>query len=161
MHSILPILSLLALVGTGIVAGLLFAFSNFVMQALCLLPPEVGMRAMQRINERILNGLFLTIFLGTAVCSLVVAALCSFRLGDSGVSWLLAGALAYLLGPFLVTVARNVPLNNELARAESKRAAAVWPDYVSRWMRWNHVRVVLAVVALGCLGIGLWRIHAP
>jgi uncharacterized membrane protein len=43
---ILPI-TVLAAVGSGLMAGLLFAFSNFVMKALTRLPPEQGMAAMQ------------------------------------------------------------------------------------------------------------------
>ena len=51
---ILPI-TVLAAVGSGLMAGLLFAFSNFVMKALTRLPPEQGMAAMQLINVTIIN----------------------------------------------------------------------------------------------------------
>jgi len=51
-----------ALMSMGLVTGLLFAFSNFVLQSLADLPDDKGMFAMQRINERIINPLFLLLF---------------------------------------------------------------------------------------------------
>ncbi len=61
----LPYLALPATVGSGLMAGLLFVFSNAIMRALTQLPPAAGLEAMQRINVAIVNPLFLTVFLGT------------------------------------------------------------------------------------------------
>jgi uncharacterized membrane protein len=91
-------LSVLAAVGSGLVAGLLFAFSTAVMTSLARLPAEHGMRAMQHINLVILNPLFLVAFTGTALLSalLLAGALLSWKAPAS--IWLLAGAAAYLIG---------------------------------------------------------------
>ena len=59
-------LSVGAAVGCGLIGGLLFAFSSFVMTALARQPAECGIRTMQAINVAILNPLFLSVFLGTA-----------------------------------------------------------------------------------------------
>ena len=48
-------LALLTAVGCGLMAGLFFAFSNFVMKALVRLPSEQGMAAMQHINVTVIN----------------------------------------------------------------------------------------------------------
>ena len=59
--------------GCGLIAGLFFAFSIAVMQALARLPAAGGIAAMQSINSAILNPLFLAVFLGTAVgCALMI-----------------------------------------------------------------------------------------
>ncbi|WP_010496926.1 hypothetical protein [Paenibacillus elgii] len=46
--------------GSGLIAGLFFAFSTFVMSALARLPAEQGIAAMQSINVTVLNPLFYT-----------------------------------------------------------------------------------------------------
>lgn len=43
-------LTLVAALGSGVVAGVFFAFSTFVMKALGHLSPPIGMAAMQSIN---------------------------------------------------------------------------------------------------------------
>ena len=63
---------LATVVGCGLMAGLFFAFSVAVMRALGRLPAAHGMAAMQSINVAILNPLFLSVFLGTALLCLVV-----------------------------------------------------------------------------------------
>jgi uncharacterized membrane protein len=40
----------MAITGAGLITGLLFSFSNFVMRALADLPNDKGMFAMQRVN---------------------------------------------------------------------------------------------------------------
>ena len=47
--------------------GHFFAFSNSVMTALGKLPAEQGIATMQTINIVILNPLFLSVFIGTAI----------------------------------------------------------------------------------------------
>ncbi len=157
MLAYLPLFAVLAVVGAGLVSGLLFAFSNFVMQALLELPAEYGQQAMQRINVRIINPVFLLAFMGSALACALVAVLCVLHPATPGTGWLLAGALTYLAGPFGVTLACNVPLNNAMARARPDEASTAWPANASRWRRWNHLRTVLAVLATTLLGIGLLR----
>jgi uncharacterized membrane protein len=43
----------------------------------------------------------------------------------------------------------NVPLNNRLAATDTAAmdAAKVWTDYVDRWVRWNHLRTLMGIVA--------------
>ncbi len=62
MKSFFPI-TLCALLGCGLMAGLFFAFSVCVMKALAQLPPEKGIAAMQSINVTILNPVFFVVFL--------------------------------------------------------------------------------------------------
>ena len=148
-------ISVACVTGAGLVTGLLFAFSNFVMRALAELPPDKGMFAMQRINETIINPVFLLLFLGTPVLCLVVAVNSVLNAGEPGNLFQLAGALAYLVGPFGITVLFNVPLNNRLARAELSDAARIWPIYQNRWQWWNHIRTYIGVASVVLMALGL------
>lgn len=138
-----------AAAGAGLMAGLFFAFSNFVMRALARLPDTRGMAAMQSINVTVLNPLFFLVFFGTGVLS-VLAAVAGWRAGSESSSLMaLTGAVLYLAGSIGVTAARNVPLNERLARvpADDAGAGTLWPHYVTRWTRWNHVRTVACLAA--------------
>jgi uncharacterized membrane protein len=149
LHPYLAACAVVAAVGSGLVAGLLFAFSTAVMRALQRLPAEHGMKAMQHINEVILNPLFLGIFVGTALFSLLLAAAAVLDRSGPASFWMLAGAGAYLGGTFGVTMAVNVPLNNRLAATDASApgAADIWSSYVDRWLRWNHLRTVMGAAA--------------
>jgi len=143
--SLLFILTLIAALGSGLMAGLFFAFSAFIMQALGKRPAPVGIAAMQSINETILNPVFFSVFFGTALLSLALAVM---GWGEAGYGWRLAGGLLYLVGSIGITMLFNVPLNNRLAKVapESSEGAALWTQYLSVWTAWNHARTV------GCLG---------
>jgi uncharacterized membrane protein len=140
-------LTLAAALGAGLVAGIFFAFSAFIMTALGRLPAEGGISAMQSINVAVLNPVFFFVFFGTAVAALILAIAALAGWGQS--SYLLAGALLYLAGTILVTMAFNVPLNNRLAgsSAKSTEGASIWKTYLSTWTAWNHVRTIAALAA--------------
>lgn len=129
-----------------------FAFSTFIMKALAQLPASQGVVAMQRINVVVLNPLFLSVFLGTAL----LAAACVVM---SALSWstprsilLLASGALYLVGSFLVTMTLNVPRNERLAglAPESLQAAEYWVVYLREWSLWNHVRSGASVASAAC-----------
>ena len=64
---------ILALLGSGMVAGVFLAFSNFVMQALQKLPAPQGISTMQQINLTVINPLFMGLLFGTALLSIGLA----------------------------------------------------------------------------------------
>jgi len=152
-------LTLGAALGCGLVAGLFFAFSNFVMSALGRIPPGAGIAAMRSINVTVLNPLFFTVFMGTAALSLLLAVFSLLRWQHPASAWLLAGSVLYLAGGFLVTAACNVPLNDALAGVDplNPQSIAVWRDYVARWTPWNHVRTVASFLAAAAFSVGLSR----
>lgn len=144
--------SLLAVLGCGLVGGVFFAFSNFVMRGLGRLPPPEGIAAMQAINITVINPGFMGIFLGTAALSLFLAIAAVQRWPQPSALYGLAGSLLYLIGSFGVTIACNVPLNDSLARVDpqSPEGAQLWSHYLVWWTIWNHVRTVASVAASGC-----------
>lgn len=149
MTNLLPILVLLAALGSALMAGMFFTFSNFVMHALSQLKPEAGIAAMQRINVVILNPLFFLTFMGTALLSIVL--ICWLFLGEVSVNslFLAAGSLCYLIAVMIITIGFNVPMNNELEAfdANSQQAKKIWDRYLVDWTRWNHVRSVGSFLA--------------
>ena len=151
----LPLLALtiLAALGCGLVAGIFFAFSTFVMTALARLPAEKGIAAMQPINVVVINPWFLTAFFGTAAACLLLIVVSLWQWRAPSAAFLLAGGLLYLAGVILVTRQFNVPLNNELAAVapDSAEGAGLWTRYVARWTAWNHVRTAAPLAAAALL----------
>lgn len=149
----LALLTLCTAVGSGVVAGVFFAFSTFVMPALARLPAEQGVAAMQAVNVAAINRWFMGALFGTALACvlLAVAPLLGWRWPGRWPA--LAGGVVYLVGIVVVTGAFNVPRNDALAAvpAASAEAAAVWSRYLVEWTAWNHVRTVAGVVATALL----------
>ncbi|NBA95584.1 DUF1772 domain-containing protein [Pseudomonas sp. R5(2019)] len=151
--ALLLTLILLAALGCGLMGGLFFAFSNFVMHALGRLSPANGIAAMQSINLMVLNPLFLSVFMGTSVACLLLIVYALVRWSAPGTLLLTAGSGLFLLGNFVVTMLCNVPRNELLARVEvdSDEAQGLWQEYLRDWTRWNHVRTVTALGAAALL----------
>jgi uncharacterized membrane protein len=149
MGDLMSGLTLAAALGAGLVAGIFFAFSAFIMAALKRLPPEGGISAMQSINVTVLNPVFFFAFFGTAVAALILAIAALVGWSPPRSAYLLAGALLYLAGTIVVTMVFNVPLNDKLASTGAKSAdgASVWQTYLSTWTAWNHVRTIAALGA--------------
>jgi len=143
-------LTLLSAIGSGLMAGLFFIFSNTVMSALARLKPPEGIVAMQSINRIILNPLFFLMFFGTAVTSVLLAVSLLWNWDGLSALYLLSGSLLYLVGSMLVTIVFNVPMNEALDRVqpESVEAENLWTKYLTKWTGWNHVRTVACTLAL-------------
>jgi len=154
MRTALPILFC---IGAALVGGVFFAFSTFVMKALEQLPESQGIAAMQRINVVVLNPLFLSAFVGTALFAAICIVAGFYAPGATRSQLLLAAGVCYLVGSFGVTAAFNVPRNERLARMESDsaQAAAYWRVYVREWLLWNHVRTLASLAAAACAGMAL------
>lgn len=150
MIALLPLLTLITAIGSGLMAGLFFTFSTFALTALAKLPPEQGIAAMNSINVVILNTTFFIIFFGTAALSLGLGVTGILRWTEPGSAWLLIGSLLYLVGVIGVTMVFNVPLNNALAAVApaSPEGAAMWTRFLAQWLPWNHVRTLTNTGAL-------------
>lgn len=145
-------LEIAAALGTGVVGGIFYAFSTFVMRALARLPAEQGVAAMQAINAAVLNPLFFLAFFGTAaICAgLAVGLLLAWP--TAGAACGLAGSALYLAGTIGVTMRFNVPLNLAL----DVEGVGLWPRYVRIWTRWNHLRTAAALAASVLFVVALW-----
>ena len=146
-----------AALGCGLVGGVFFAFSSFVMSALARLEPPQGIAAMQLINITVINPLFMTVFIGTAATCVFLAVSSLLKWHHFGSVYLLAGSLLYIVGTFLVTILFNVPLNDALAIAQpnSPEGAKLWANYLIYWTLWNHLRTIAAIAAAATFTLSL------
>jgi len=157
MDNFLFALTLLAALGCGLIAGVFFAFSSFVMKSLARLPAGAGIAAMQSINIVVLRSWFMAAFLGTAAVCVLATIYSLFRLQEPGVVYLLVGSALYLVGSFLVTIVFNVPRNEALAKLAptDSSSASSWSGYVASWTTWNHVRTLAALAAAASFSVAL------
>src|SRR5215203_1545051 len=105
---VLLALTLAAAIGCGLVGGIFFAFSTFVMAALGRLPTDHGIAAMNSINVTVINPLFFLAFFGTGLLCLLLLAGSYFWWDQVSGKLLVAAAVIYLAGCIGVTMAFNV-----------------------------------------------------
>ncbi|HEY0942172.1 MAG TPA: anthrone oxygenase family protein [Steroidobacter sp.] len=146
-------LTVIASVGTGLIGGSFFIFSNTCMRAFDALPAADAVAAMNSINRVILNPGFFLAFFGTALLCVVLL------IGQLDEPLVVAGALLYLAGSIGVTMVCNVPLNEKLqkVRASAADLESQWRAYRGPWTRWNHVRTVACLLAAALFALSLAR----
>ena len=148
--NIMTISITIATISAGLMAGVYFAFSAFIMRSLQQLGPIKATDAMNAINEVILRSWFMLLFFGSTLLYLflVVVAVISAEL--AGRWLLLSSGLIYVIGMFCCTAMFNVPLNNRLAQVKNDdgKKAENWALYSKRWTRWNHLRGVCSLIAM-------------
>lgn len=143
--------------GSGLTAGVFFAFSAFVMPALDRLPAAQSIAAMQSINKLAVTPVFMAAVFGTALACAGLAGWAVTAWGQRPAPWVLAGSALYLIGAIVVTIAANVPLNDSLAAVHPDGAGAAghWSGYLTHWVAWNHLRAAAALTAAGLLTVAL------
>ena len=146
----ITMLVFVAAISAGLMAGVYFAFSGFIMRSFDQLGGAKAADAMNAINEVILRSWFMPLFFGSTLLFTVLMALPVFGSGLPGRWLLFTAGLIYVAGMFLCTAVFNVPLNNQLAKAggDDRTKAGMWARYYKIWTRWNHVRSVCSLVAL-------------
>ncbi|MBN9539978.1 MAG: DUF1772 domain-containing protein [Reyranella sp.] len=144
----------LALLCTGLSAGIFFTFSILVMPGLDLGGALSAIHAMQGINTVVRNALFAVVFFGALVLPLL-AAFGARSAGHRGAARLaFLAALLQAVAVIGVTLQVNVPLNETLATVAASEATAsgTWREFSGPWSSWNHVRTAGAILAfLGLL----------
>ncbi|MEJ1935911.1 anthrone oxygenase family protein, partial [Nostoc sp. NIES-2111] len=150
-------LKLFALLGCGLIAGVFFAFSTFVMNALARLQPTNGIAAMQLINITVINPLFMTVFLGTGGICIFLLISSLLRWHRTNTVYVLVGSLLYLIGTLGVTIFFNVPLNEALAlvKPDSTDGVKLWTTYLNDCTFWNHIRAAAAIAASASLTLAI------
>lgn len=136
-------------IGCGLIAGLYFAFSAFVMTALGRIDQAAGIAAMNAINVDIVRSLFMPLFFGTTLSCAVLAVFGGLRWPEPCAIAMVCGGVLYVVGMFVVTVVFNVPLNDQLAAVDpaDRAAGLVWTRYLTDWTFWNHVRTLASTAA--------------
>jgi uncharacterized membrane protein len=144
-----------ATLAMGLAAGVFYIFSIAVMPGLNRSDDRTFVEAMQDINEVIVNPLFALSFGGALVLTGLATVAHLSGDGRPALPWIVAALVLYGVGVFVVTIAFNVPLNDELAAAgrpdRIADLAAVRERFETSWVRWNIVRALASTAAFGCL----------
>ncbi|MFW6090736.1 MAG: DUF1772 domain-containing protein [Actinomycetota bacterium] len=153
--ALLQMLSLVvAALTVGLMAGVFFSYAVAVMPGLGRTDDRTFVGAFQAMDRAIMNPLFLAVFVGALLLTLLAGVLHLTEDARPAVPWIAAAFVLYL-ATFVITVRVNVPLNDAIkAAGEPDRidAAAVRAQFgEGTWVRWNIVRTVLTTAALGCL----------
>lgn len=157
MNGFVVTLTLLLVLGSGLVAGVFFAFSTFVMRALARIPPPHGIAAMQAINVTVINAWFLGAFVGTAGLCAVGVVVSLLRWSEPGSVYLLIGSVVYLIGTFVQTRVLHIPRNDALDALDPSESdsAAYWTRFLSEWTAANHIRTAAAAVSTVLFAVSL------
>ena len=157
IEGFLFVLTLVTALGCGLIAGVFFAFSTFVMRALAQLPAARGIEAMNSINVTVINPWFMLAFLGTALASVVLVIAAIVEWEEPYAIYLLVGGLVYLAGVILLTGRYHVPRNDALAMLDPNApdAESQWNHYVRTWTAGNHVRTIAPLASAALLTIAL------
>ena len=137
-----------AAVGSGLVGGVLFAFSSFVMPALRRIPPAQGISAMQSINRQAPTPAFMLAFLGTTGVCVVLGIVALTKWGSTAATLVLVAAVLALV-PIVLTGAYHQPRNLAFDHVDPTGAGAAdaWRSYLAGWVPWNHVRTLSSAAA--------------
>lgn len=152
MVSFSNIIHILAILATGLMAGLFYSYSCSVNPGLARLSDACYLAAMQNINRAILNPAFFACFFGALVL-LPLSAYLQYSQPPGIKFWLLAGAaIVYAVGLFGVTMAGNVPLNTMLDKADLTTATAeqltqLRNAFEGPWNSWHAIRMIAVVVS--------------
>lgn len=138
----------IAAISTGMMAGIYFAFSVFIMDSFKALPNPTAVASMQSINKVILSSGFMPLFFGSSLLALTLIFIVDNPLEAP---WVKGAGAIYVVGMFLCTLFFNVPLNNRLENAKDENEARqIWLLYRVEWTRWNHLRSFSSFLA--CIG---------
>lgn len=140
----------------GIAAGVYQLYAFAIMPGLSKTDDRTYVDAFQQIDTAIAGPFLLVFFLGALMFTALAAALHLGVRMRSVKPWIV-GALALQLVVVVITVAVNVPLNDEIKAAgnpvEITDLAAVRERFnETSWVGWNLVRVMASTVAFGSLG---------
>lgn len=152
---------MLTIILTGLTAGLCFTWSNAVTPGIGRLDNLGYLQSFQAINRAIINPTFLVVFMGPVLLHLAQVFL--FKNAPKQL-WLpiIAAAVLYVAGLFLVTVLGNVPLNEmldktDLATATQEELAELRERFEQRWNRLHSIRTFST---LGSFVLLLWSLVA-
>ena len=148
MSAVEVALTIAAALGAGLAAGVYLAFSFLVLPAFRTLPAAAAVSAMQRINVSAVRAPFMTVFFGGAAASAAVIVLHLTSDAPAGPTRILGAVLA--LAAVVITVVRNVPLNNALVRIDANAPGlmATWQSFDRSWSRANYARATVSVAAV-------------
>ena len=141
----------LAILLTGLMAGIFFTWSNAVKPGIGKLGDIEYLRALQSMNRVILNNAFKIIFLG-AIIAVALVPVFYFNLYPKNIFWLFVFTLViYWIGVFGVTVSGNIPLNEILDKTNlesitSEEIKTLRKSIEVKWNNFNLIRCISSAI---------------
>jgi len=143
----------IALVSTGLIAGIFLGHRAGVSRASTRLTPSGFIQLQQIIHQifqRMMPPLVLAAVLGTLTWTVLLQSH-----GSVIAFWLLVPASLSLLIAAGLTRAVNIPINRQLMTWNSEAPPPEFPQVWRRWERIHSIRTVLALIALVCQTLAL------
>ncbi|MFZ1806988.1 MAG: anthrone oxygenase family protein [Cyclobacteriaceae bacterium] len=149
--AIKTLLSIGAVVLTGLSAGLFFAWSVSVIPGTQRIGDINYLETMQSINRAILNPAFFIVFFGSLIL-LIAASAFEFNHGMTAFWLMLSATFVYLIGTICVTGLGNVPLNDQLDVLKLSQLSAIEKEafrnlYEKKWNYLHQIRTISAVIS--------------
>lgn len=148
-----------AAISSALISGLFFAYTFSVNLGLHKLDNKGYLLAMQHINKEILNPTFYSCFVGALVL-LIASSILYYDIHSPRFYLILCACISYTIGVFIITGAKNVPLNNQLAQFDLSTASetaihTMRTSFEKPWVFWNNIRTICSFIALFCIIINL------
>ncbi|MDG5491310.1 DUF1772 domain-containing protein [Psychroserpens sp. SPM9] len=153
------IVLMLSILFTGLTAGLCFTWSNAITPGIGKLDDLGFLQSFQAMNRAIINPSFLIVFLGPVLLLFINAFL--HRNTHPTTFWsFMVAAILFFLGIGLITVFKNVPLNEVLDKTVLDNLSAVElkelrTKFEQPWNRWHMQRTIASFTSFALLLIGL------
>ncbi|MEQ4723343.1 DUF1772 domain-containing protein [Nonomuraea sp. B19D2] len=146
----LNVLSVLVLLGSGTVAGVLFAVAVSTVPALAAMPPDRYVYT-HTLLGRNWDPTMPLIVLGTTLLDIVLAF---WAPGGVALALVICASVC-LAGVSWVSHLRNVPINKRVHQTDPDAVPPGWEDPRPVWRRWHLLRTSLAMVALAANSLAL------
>jgi uncharacterized membrane protein len=148
----------------SLVAGLVFSFAIVVMPGIRGLDDLAFLKAFKAMDRVIQNNppIFMLVWLGSAVVLLASTVVGIWQLEGFDRILLVVACAIYLFGVHLPTIAVNIPLNNHLQSQDldtmtEPALVETRARFESRWLRWNAIRTIFAILTTALLLVLLIR----
>jgi uncharacterized membrane protein len=128
---------------TALLAGTYFGFATGVMPALHHVDDHVFVATQLAINKHIQNPLFILVFLGGPLLSLVLGWTERGEQNTELKRWLLVAVALSVIG-LVISFAANIPLNDKFDKHHDRS------DFEDAWVVWNAIRAFVTTASLGC-----------
>ncbi|MGW9684851.1 DUF1772 domain-containing protein [Flagellimonas sp. 2504JD1-5] len=153
------IVLMLGILFTGLTAGLCFAWSNAITPGIGRLDDLGFLQAFQAMNRAIINKSFLITFFGPVILLFINAFLHRNAHPTTFWSFMLAAVL-FFVGIGLITVFKNVPLNELLDKTvlenlSDKELKELRTQFEQPWNSWHVQRTIASFIAFALLLIGI------
>lgn len=153
------IVFILGVLFTGLTAGLCFTWSNAITQGIGKLDDFGFLQSFQAMNRAIINPSFLVVFFGPVILLFINAFL--HRNAYVLTFWaFMTAAILFFVGIGLITVFKNVPLNEMLDKTILENLSAIElkelrNKFEHPWNFWHTIRTITSFISFALLLMGL------